>query len=180
MPVSPADRVLHTGGAPARYRSPAARSRPRGAAQPHGWIAWHQHACGRAPGGRHPAPLQRASVEVIVLGVGDTELRSLVEQSRPSDASQPAPDPGVLVLTPRGHARYALQQLTGRELEVLTLMAEGRSNHAIASHLFVTEHTIEKHIRNIFAALRLSASRADHRRVLAVLTYLTAVATGAG
>ena len=57
-------------------------------------------------------------------------------------------------------------------------MAEGRSNHAIACHLFVTEHTIEKHIKNIFAALRLPPSRADHRRVLAVVTYLTGVAAG--
>jgi DNA-binding NarL/FixJ family response regulator len=119
-------------------------------------------------------PRQQAGVEVIILGVGDTELQGLVEKSRPGDA---APGAGVLVLSPRGQARWALQQLTGRELEVLALMAEGRSNQAIASHLFVTEHTIEKHIKNIFAALRLSQSRADHRRVLAVLTYLTAAAT---
>src|SRR5215471_9246535 len=73
----------------------------------------------------------------------------------------------------RGHARYALQRLTGRERQVLALMAEGRSNHAIASHLFVTEYTVEKYIKNIFAALLLAPSRTDHRRVLAVLTYLS-------
>jgi DNA-binding NarL/FixJ family response regulator len=57
-------------------------------------------------------------------------------------------------------------------------MAEGRSNHAIASHLFVTEYTVEKHIKNIFAALLLAPSPTDHRRVLAVLTYLAATTTG--
>lgn len=65
-----------------------------------------------------------------------------------------------------------LEQLTEREREVLALMAEGRSNKAIADRLFVSEHTVEKHIKNIFATLRLPLSPDDHRRVLAVVTYL--------
>ena len=67
-----------------------------------------------------------------------------------------------------------LQHLTDREREVLVLMAEGRSNRAIAERLFVTEHTVEKHVKNIFATLRLPQSPDDHRRVLAVVTYLNA------
>jgi DNA-binding NarL/FixJ family response regulator len=65
-----------------------------------------------------------------------------------------------------------LDALTGREREVLALMAEGRSNQAIASRLFVTERTVEKHATNIFAKLGLPSDPDDHRRVLAVLAYL--------
>jgi DNA-binding NarL/FixJ family response regulator len=65
-----------------------------------------------------------------------------------------------------------LDDLTGRELEVLGLIAEGRSNKAVAQQLFVTEHTVEKHVKNILGKLRISGSADDHRRVLAVLTYL--------
>lgn len=67
-----------------------------------------------------------------------------------------------------------LEHLTAREREVLSLMAEGRSNRAIAARLFVTEHTVEKHVKSIFATLRLPPSPDDHRRVLAVVTYLDA------
>ncbi len=66
----------------------------------------------------------------------------------------------------------ALEHLTDREREVLALMAEGRSNKAIAEQLFVTEHTVEKHVKSILGTLRLPQSPDDHRRVLAVLTYL--------
>jgi DNA-binding NarL/FixJ family response regulator len=65
-----------------------------------------------------------------------------------------------------------LEHLTGREREVLALMAEGRSNKAIAERLFVTEHTVEKHVKSIFGTLQLPPSPDDHRRVLAVITYL--------
>jgi DNA-binding NarL/FixJ family response regulator len=67
-----------------------------------------------------------------------------------------------------------LEHLTPREREVLSLMAEGRSNRAIAARLFVTEHTVEKHVKRIFATLRLPVSPDDHRRVLAVVRYLDA------
>jgi DNA-binding NarL/FixJ family response regulator len=65
-----------------------------------------------------------------------------------------------------------LDELTPREREVLAMMAEGRSNHSIATELVVTERAVEKHVTSIFAKLDLPASADDHRRVLAVLTYL--------
>jgi DNA-binding NarL/FixJ family response regulator len=85
-------------------------------------------------------------------------------------------DPAVvdqLVGRPR-QGSSALEHLTEREREVLALMAEGRSNKAIAEHLVVTEHTVEKHVKNIFGTLGLPPSPDDHRRVLAVITYLNA------
>ncbi len=65
-----------------------------------------------------------------------------------------------------------LNSLTVREREVLSLMAQGRSNGAIAARLAVTEGAVEKHISSIFAKLGLGATFDDHRRVLAVLAYL--------
>jgi len=63
-------------------------------------------------------------------------------------------------------------ELTPREREVLELMAEGKSNQAIADKLVVTLRAVEKHVTSIFAKLNLPASEHDHRRVLAVLTFL--------
>lgn len=65
-----------------------------------------------------------------------------------------------------------LDRLSEREREVLGLMAEGRSNLGIAKHLWVTEGTVEKHVRSILSRLQLPESGEDHRRVLAVITYL--------
>ena len=65
-----------------------------------------------------------------------------------------------------------LVELTRREREVLKLLAEGLSNHAIAARLYVTERTVEAHVKQIFQKLRLDANPESHRRVLAVLTYL--------
>jgi DNA-binding NarL/FixJ family response regulator len=67
-----------------------------------------------------------------------------------------------------------LQDLSARELEVLSLMAEGRSNAGIARQLWVTEGTVEKHVHSILRKLRLPDREDDHRRVLAVVTYLDA------
>ncbi len=67
-----------------------------------------------------------------------------------------------------------LDEITPREREVLALMAEGRSNAGIAHTLFVTEGTVEKHVHSILSKLPLPESEDDHRRVLAVLTYLEA------
>ncbi len=64
-----------------------------------------------------------------------------------------------------------LDELTPREREVLELMAEGRSNQAIADRLFVTLRAVEKHVTSIFTKLDLPASTDDHRRVLAVLSF---------
>jgi DNA-binding NarL/FixJ family response regulator len=68
-----------------------------------------------------------------------------------------------------------LDSLSGREREVLTLAAEGRTNAAIAKQLVLTERTVESHMRTVFQKLRLSESGDDHRRVLAVVRYLTSV-----
>ena len=65
-----------------------------------------------------------------------------------------------------------LEELTPREREVLELMAEGRSNAGIARRLWVTDRTVEKHVHSILAKLRLSETDDDHRRVLAVVTFL--------
>jgi DNA-binding NarL/FixJ family response regulator len=69
-------------------------------------------------------------------------------------------------------SRHSLGDLTPREREVLALMAEGRSNAAIAATLVVGAGAVEKHINNIFAKLGLAPAERDHRRVLAVLRYL--------
>jgi DNA-binding NarL/FixJ family response regulator len=71
-------------------------------------------------------------------------------------------------------SRHPLAALTPREREVLALMAEGRSNAAIAAALFVGEGAVEKHINSIFIKLGLAPADRDHRRVLAVLRYLGA------
>jgi DNA-binding NarL/FixJ family response regulator len=67
-----------------------------------------------------------------------------------------------------------ISRLSAREREVLELMAEGRSNTAIAQRLFVTEKAVGKHTTSIFTKLGLAASEDDNRRVLAVLAYLNA------
>jgi DNA-binding NarL/FixJ family response regulator len=71
-------------------------------------------------------------------------------------------------------SRRAVDALSPREREVLGLMAEGRSNGAVAAQLVVSERAVEKHVANIFLKLDLPVSAADHRRVLAVLRYLGA------
>ena len=82
-------------------------------------------------------------------------------------------DPEVVAQLLRASPRAsALAALTPRERQVLALMAEGRSNGAIAGLLVVSERAIEKHVGNIFSKLGLPPSDADHRRVLAVLRYL--------
>jgi DNA-binding NarL/FixJ family response regulator len=81
-------------------------------------------------------------------------------------------DPEVVSqLLARGRRR-PLDALTPREQDVLKLMAEGRSNGAIAAQMVVTEGAVEKHVSSIFTKLGLAPAEGDHRRVLAVLSYL--------
>jgi DNA-binding NarL/FixJ family response regulator len=82
-------------------------------------------------------------------------------------------DPEVVAKLLGRHSRDApIGRLSGREREVLELMAEGRSNAAIAQRLFITEKAVSKHTTSIFTKLGLSADQDDNRRVLAVLAYL--------
>jgi DNA-binding NarL/FixJ family response regulator len=86
-------------------------------------------------------------------------------------------DPTIVArLVGRKRREDPLAELSEREREVLGLVAEGLSNRAIAGRLFVSERTVEAHIQQIFAKLRLATDAASHRRVLAVLAYLHAAA----
>lgn len=81
-------------------------------------------------------------------------------------------DPEVVAALMNRHRDEPLDRLTGRERDVLSLMAQGRSNAAIAGELFVTEKAVAKHINNIFTKLDLPVDVDDNRRVLAVLAWL--------
>jgi DNA-binding NarL/FixJ family response regulator len=103
-----------------------------------------------------------------------SDVGQLTESLRRVAEGESVLDPSVvaqLVGRPR-RGEDPLAELTDREREVLALMAEGRSNKAIAERLFITEHTVEKHVQNIFSKLEIPATTEDHRRVLAVLTFL--------
>jgi len=101
------------------------------------------------------------------------EVDDFVDAVRRVAGGGTALDPEVVrQLFARQKADGPLERLTPRETEVLGLMAEGRSNSAIASQLVLTIGAVEKHVANIFMKLRLPPSDTDHRRVLAVLAYL--------
>ena len=103
--------------------------------------------------------------------VGDVE--EFVEALSRVAAGGTALDPEVVMqLLGASRRNDALTTLTPRERDVLALMAEGRSNAAIAEILVVSDRSVEKHVGNIFSKLGLAPSDADHRRVLAVLRYL--------
>lgn len=103
-----------------------------------------------------------------------TNLDDLAESVRRVASGGSVLDPSVVsqLVQRRRSGDDPVAGLTEREREVLSLMAEGRSNRGIADRLFVTEHTVEKHIQNILAKLGIFESAEDHRRVLAVLTFL--------
>jgi DNA-binding NarL/FixJ family response regulator len=103
------------------------------------------------------------------------DLDTLVASIRRIAAGEVVIDPSVVaMLVNRARTHDPLDELTAREREVLRLMAEGRSNRAISAQLFLTERTVESHVRSIFLKLNLQPTSDDHRRVLAVLSYLRA------
>ena len=111
---------------------------------------------------------QLAEVEasrVSIVGAG-TAVRSIGSAGTPVDREE------IRRLLARSREREPVEALTTREHEILALMAEGRSNQAIASLLFLGTKTVESHIKSIFGKLDLELAPEDHRRVLAVLTYL--------
>ena len=103
------------------------------------------------------------------------DIDELVDAVRRVAAGGTVVDPSVVAaLVGRTRARERLAILTPRELEVLELMAEGRSNRGIAERLVVTEKTVETHVASILGKLGLEAEPDAHRRVLAVLAFLRA------
>jgi DNA-binding NarL/FixJ family response regulator len=104
-----------------------------------------------------------------------TNVAALLEAVRRVAARGSVIDPQVVSQLLRRHRNEdPLEELSGREREVMALMAEGRSNHAIAERLVISERAVEKHVTSIFAKLRLPPAEDDHRRVLAVLKFLRA------
>jgi DNA-binding NarL/FixJ family response regulator len=103
------------------------------------------------------------------------DIDDFVAAVRRVGAGGTALDPEVVAqLLARRRVGGPLEALSPRELEVLGLMAEGRSNSAIAAELVLTVGAVEKHVANVLTKLRLPPSETDHRRVLAVLAYLRA------
>ncbi len=103
------------------------------------------------------------------------EVERFIDAVRRVGTGGSALDPEVVSrLVGRRREHDPLAELTPREREVLELMAEGRSNQAIAGELVVSGRAVEKHVTSIFSKLDLTSSPDDHRRVLAVLAYLRA------
>jgi DNA-binding NarL/FixJ family response regulator len=101
------------------------------------------------------------------------EVERFVDSVRRVAEGGSALDPEIVsLLLGRRRRDDPLEALTAREREVLELMAEGRSNLAIAEQLVITERAVEKHVTSIFSKLDLPPTAEDHRRVLAVLTFL--------
>jgi DNA-binding NarL/FixJ family response regulator len=105
------------------------------------------------------------------------DVAILVDALRRIADGETVVDPTIVSrLVGRRRRADPLAELTQREREVLGLIAEGLSNKAIAKRIFVTERTVEAHVKQIFLKLRLDANPESHRRVLAVLAYLRAAA----
>ena len=101
------------------------------------------------------------------------DVAILVDALRRIAEGETVVDPTIIArLFGRQRRQDSLAELTDREREVLALVAEGLSNRAIASRLFVTERTVEAHVKQIFLKLRLDVNPDSHRRVRAVLAYL--------
>jgi DNA-binding NarL/FixJ family response regulator len=107
-----------------------------------------------------------------------SDVADFIETLRRVERGGSAVDPALVQeLVAAQRVDDPLRQLTAREREVLALMAEGRSNAGIAQALWVTEGTVEKHVRSIMMKLQLPDTGVVHRRVLAVLAYLDALLT---
>ncbi len=102
------------------------------------------------------------------------DVDDFLDSLRRVAAGGSALDPEVVAALVAARREDPLDVLTAREREVLALMAEGRTNGAIARRLWLTDRTVETHVRRILGKLGLPASDDDHRRVLAVLAYLRA------
>jgi DNA-binding NarL/FixJ family response regulator len=101
------------------------------------------------------------------------DVAVLIDAQRRISDGETVVDPTIVSrLLGRRRRVDPLGELTEREREVLSLVAEGLSNKAIAGRLFITERTVEAHVKQIFLRLHLSATPDSHRRVLAVLAYL--------
>ena len=101
------------------------------------------------------------------------DVAILVDALRRIAEGETVIDPTIVSrLVGRRRREDPLTDLTERERQVLGLVAEGLSNRAIAARLFVTERTVEAHVKQIFLKLRLDMNPQSHRRVLAVLAYL--------
>ena len=100
------------------------------------------------------------------------DVREFVEALRRVAEGGTALDPEVVAQLLARAGRHPHDELTPREREVLGLMAQGLSNAGVARTLVITEGAVEKHVSSIFAKLRLQPTADDHRRVLAVLSYL--------
>jgi DNA-binding NarL/FixJ family response regulator len=104
-----------------------------------------------------------------------SEMAALADALRRIDDGECVVDPTIVKrLVQRRRQRGPLDTLTDRERQVLSMMAEGRTNRAIGSQLYLSGKTVEVHVRQIFQKLGLQQSPDDHRRVLAVLTVLRA------
>ena len=125
-----------------------------------------EHALELLAGGRGIGYLLKSRVTDI-----DEFIGSLQRVAKGGSVVDPAL---VAELVAARHRDDPLEALSMREQEVLALMAEGRSNAGIARRLWVTEGTVEKHVRSILTKLSLAEADDDHRRVLAVLAYLEA------
>jgi DNA-binding NarL/FixJ family response regulator len=103
------------------------------------------------------------------------DIAVLVDALRRITDGETVVDPTIVArLVGRRRREDPLAELTEREREVLSLLAEGLSNRAIAARLFITERTVEAHVKQIFLKLHLDPKADSHRRVLAVLAYLRA------
>ena len=105
-----------------------------------------------------------------------TDVDDFIEAARRVAAGGSVVDPSLIQeLVGKRRREDPLDALSEREGEVLALMAEGRSNAGIAKRLWVTEGTVEKHVKSILGKLGIRHDEDDHRRVLAVMTYLDSV-----